>query len=83
MNHELKALLNHPGWKSYIQLLQDEFDLFYKRLRKTSKTKQMSESKYDHINGYLDGIEKAQRILEEYIQESQQVEENQPGQEEQ
>lgn len=79
---ELQDFVTRQEWKFFIRLLQDEFDDNYKKLRKTKKSKQVSDSKYDEINGYLNGIEKAMTIMNDYIIESQQPDINQAGTEE-
>ena len=59
----LEALVLTEGWQVFKDILQKKFDLEYKKLRKCKK----SDSTYSQINGFLDGLEFVQTVVENQI----------------
>lgn len=59
----LETLLAQKGWKIYLKLLDTEFNAKYKHLRNTRKT----DLGYARINGFLDGVERAGKVIEETV----------------
>lgn len=59
----LETLLIQNGWNIFLKLLDVEFNAKYKHLRNTRKT----DLGYARINGFLDGIERASKVISETI----------------
>ena len=67
---DLLDLINKRGWAVYQNILQKEFDKEYKRLRNITTEKDLNT-----VNGYLNGIERAIKLvtreIESYTPEEQ------------
>jgi len=61
----LEQLARHPGFKLFKQMLQERFDIEYKKLRKCKK----AVTTYDRINGLLDGLELGINIVDDELKE--------------
>jgi hypothetical protein len=68
----LESLIRHDGWTIYQELLKEEFDRIYSKLRDSRR----SDISYGRICGRLDGIEYSQEVIDNKINEG--VDEPQP-----
>jgi hypothetical protein len=65
--NDLSEVTGRPGWKVYQALLQTEYDKFYKKLRGSMKTKEITDKNLLVVNGTLNGIEIAQKKAQNEI----------------
>ena len=60
----LKGLIVQKGWQVYQEILEYKFKQEYTKFRKIKKK---TDYAFAHLNGYLDGLEYAMKIVQDEI----------------
>ena len=72
MNEEeldyLRELITKPGWEVYLRLIKNHFDSEYSKFRSIKKK---TDYQFAHLNGYLDGLDFARKIVHEELENTE------------